>query len=300
MRSYLLPFLVVVWLMLTAGTISQLTIFQDNQVLTAAQLNNEFGQLISTINNLDNANIASGANIDPLKISAVIDGSGLERSGVTGALSAKVDGFSLEIASDQLRVKSDLAGNGLSGGGASALAVNVDGSTLEINSDSLRVKDGGITKQKLATTSASYSSYVTFSSTGDNVERDATGLSVSFTSTGRPVWIFFEKDFTGIGLGEFYVGRTATGGGATSVSCDVFIYRGASKIHGSRIYSTLTPSSGGVSGMAKSIPASSVNKIDFPSAGSHTYKVALRASGNSGTTSASCETQQIRMGVVEL
>ena len=42
-----------------------------------------------------------------------------------------------------------IAGNGLAGGGGSALSVNVDGSTLEINSDSLRIKDSGVTNAKL-------------------------------------------------------------------------------------------------------------------------------------------------------
>lgn len=42
-----------------------------------------------------------------------------------------------------------LAGDGLTGGGASALAVNPDGSTLEISADALRVKDLGITSGKL-------------------------------------------------------------------------------------------------------------------------------------------------------
>jgi hypothetical protein len=46
-----------------------------------------------------------------------------------------------------------VAGNGLAGGAGTALSVNVDGSTLEISSDSLRVKDGGITEAKLASNS---------------------------------------------------------------------------------------------------------------------------------------------------
>jgi len=46
-----------------------------------------------------------------------------------------------------------VAGSGLSGGGSGSTVtvdVNVDGSTIEINSDALRVKDGGITAAKLA------------------------------------------------------------------------------------------------------------------------------------------------------
>jgi len=42
-----------------------------------------------------------------------------------------------------------LAGNGLTGGGGFALAVQVDGVTLEIAADALRVKDAGITTDKI-------------------------------------------------------------------------------------------------------------------------------------------------------
>ena len=45
---------------------------------------------------------------------------------------------------------SAVAGSGLAGGGGSALSVNVDGSTIEIDTDTLRLKDGGISLAKLA------------------------------------------------------------------------------------------------------------------------------------------------------
>ena len=48
------------------------------------------------------------------------------------------------------KIASAVAGSGLSGGAGTALAVNVDGSTVEINTDVLRVKDAGITTAKIA------------------------------------------------------------------------------------------------------------------------------------------------------
>lgn len=53
-------------------------------------------------------------------------------------------------AVDENKLAASVAGNGLAGGAGTALSVNVDGSTLEINSDSLRVKDAGVTEAKLA------------------------------------------------------------------------------------------------------------------------------------------------------
>lgn len=47
------------------------------------------------------------------------------------------------------KIAAAVAGNGLVGGAGAALSVNVDGSTLEINADALRVKDGGIVEAKL-------------------------------------------------------------------------------------------------------------------------------------------------------
>lgn len=51
------------------------------------------------------------------------------------------------------------AGDGLTGGGTDGtvtLTVNVDGSTIEINADAIRVKDGGINSDKLAETTVKY------------------------------------------------------------------------------------------------------------------------------------------------
>lgn len=48
------------------------------------------------------------------------------------------------------KIAAAVAGDGLSGGGGSALAVNVDGSTLEISTDAVRVKDAGIATAKIA------------------------------------------------------------------------------------------------------------------------------------------------------
>lgn len=92
------------------------------------------------------------------QLDSAIAGNGL--SYAASALAVNVDGSTLEISSDALRVKdagitaaklaAAVAGNGLSGGAGTALAVNVDGTTLEINADALRVKDAGISSAKVA------------------------------------------------------------------------------------------------------------------------------------------------------
>lgn len=49
----------------------------------------------------------------------------------------------------EAKLTTSVAGSGLSGGNGTALSVNVDGSTVELNADALRVKDLGITTGKI-------------------------------------------------------------------------------------------------------------------------------------------------------
>lgn len=68
---------------------------------------------------------------------AVVSGSSISGLSITAAQIG--DG---EIDEDKLATS--VAGSGLAGGGGAALSVNVDGSTIEINTDTLRVKAAGI------------------------------------------------------------------------------------------------------------------------------------------------------------
>lgn len=86
---------------------------------------------------------------DELAASSILTaGDGLAYTGST--LYVVVDGSTIEINTDTLRIGAGAAGSGLSGGGGSALAVNVDNSTIEIVTDTLQVKDSGITSAKIA------------------------------------------------------------------------------------------------------------------------------------------------------
>ncbi len=66
--------------------------------------------------------------------------------GANAVTTAKI--LAANVTADSLAAA--IAGDGLAGGAGSALSVNVDGSTIEINADALRVKDAGITLAKLA------------------------------------------------------------------------------------------------------------------------------------------------------
>lgn len=108
---------------------------------------------------------------DPLDLTTLLANLGGNGLTITnGVLAVNVDGVTLEISADSLRIKdlgvstakianaavtetqlaTSVAGSGLAGGGGTALSVGVDDSTIEINSDALRVKDAGITEPKMA------------------------------------------------------------------------------------------------------------------------------------------------------
>lgn len=88
-----------------AAVCSRTLTFADGSVLTASQLNAEFNAITNCANSLNDDNLSSSAGILPSKISAIIAGDGLARDGTTGALSVGVDDTTIEINSDELRVK---------------------------------------------------------------------------------------------------------------------------------------------------------------------------------------------------
>lgn len=145
----------------------------------------------------------------------------------------------------------------------------VDNSTLEISSNTLQVKDLGITRPKLAALgqqlSSSCSTFVTTSAT----LVDVTNLTVTITTTGRPVCLAVVSDGTGTAS---EIGPAASGATA-SLTQDVVILRASTEISRHRI---------SFQGDANSIdwlsfiPSSSINHIDIVAAGTYTYKVQTR------------------------
>jgi hypothetical protein len=85
-------------------------------------------------------------------LAAAVDASTIEIN--ANALRVKDAGITAAkiaaAAVDESKLAASVAGAGLAGGAGTALSVNVDGSTLEIPVDTLRVKDSGITLAKMA------------------------------------------------------------------------------------------------------------------------------------------------------
>jgi hypothetical protein len=237
-----------------AAVCSRTITFADGSVLTAAQLNAEFNAITNCANSLNDSNIASSAAILPEKISATIAGTALTRDGSSGVLSVGVDDSTIETNSDAIRVK-DL--------GITAAKLAADSVTtakiLDSNVTTAKIADGSITQAKRAALNYQISSSSgTFTTTSPSFT-DVTNLSVTITTTGRPVY-----------LGVMSDGDSTSRGAILRGICSLRIMRGASDI----AYMQTWPTS--------SIPltTSMVSHLDVPSAGTYTYKIQVTNEGS--------------------
>lgn len=163
--------------------------------------------------------------------------------------------------------------------GAKLNSAIVDDSTIQIASNVLKVKDAGITRAKLAALGhqvGDCASYIVVSST----PADVTGLTVTITVTGRPVYIALmpiEAD-----------GGTISGSGAGYTLGALDIYRASTKI-----FSVSVP------------PPSELTNLNCifsfidvtATAGSYTYKV---QGAVFGTSSPAIFITKVRLLVFEL
>jgi hypothetical protein len=130
MKHAVLSFILAIFaLIVVAATATQVNDYENGNVLTAGELNSEFGNIYTTLNNLDFDNFAPGTLLPPTIIDSIIAGLGLTQNPTTGALDVNVDGTSLDITLDVVSVKDD-------GITAAKIAANAVG-TSEIANDAV-------------------------------------------------------------------------------------------------------------------------------------------------------------------
>lgn len=192
-------------------------------------------------------------------------------SSTAGVLSyTNTDNSTVEISSATLRVKD----SGITG--AKLNSNVVDNSTLQYSANQLSIKnsgvgtnqiaDGAVTPAKKAALGQQFSSGNTFSTTSGSFV-DVTSLSISITTTGRPVFVAIVDD--GVALGGS--GLFQTSGAAPPSSGDIAILRAG-------VIKCLVHVA---TGDDRSIPGNMIC-IDTPGAGTYTYKVQAR--NNDGVT----------------
>lgn len=163
----------------------------------------------------------------------------------------------------------------------------VDGSTLEVSSNTVQVKNSGITTAKIADGAVTpaklaalgqqiSSSSGSFSTTSTSYV-DVTNLSVSITTTGRPVFIGIIADTTAA-----YLGSSNTSGGTNGSSFK--IVRGSTDI----MISSLRSDNSSATSISR-VPPSSVWHIDTPSSGTYTYKVQCISNSGVSTSAINCK-----------
>lgn len=237
--------------------------YADNTVLSEADLDNIIDDVETFFN------------------TTKIDSTNIQTSGIATANIADE-----AITADKLDAA--IAGDGLAGAAGSALSVNVDDSTIEISSDTLQVKDAGITRAKLEAVGQQQSSSCDAYSTTSTIYTTVTNLSVSITTSGRPVLVQLIFDQNGSFPGELYASRAAN-----TLTWLWRLKRDSTVIEEAK-YTMANDTS--VAVPEWSWAPSSVRTIDFPSAGTYTYTMDVRAD-TSGTT---IKVQRVRLLVLEL
>ncbi len=233
-----------------AAQTSQVNTYINGNTLTADQLNSEFSNIYSTVNNLDDANLADGSNIDPLKISAVIDGDGIARQ-ADGSLDVNVDGVTVKTVADQI-VISDLPGTAIVTGGVT---------TTQILDNTIQKVDTAITTSAISATlgnvalsSGTGAALITY---GSGSSGDMPNNLVNLTTQGGPVRIMI---MPGTDATNSYIECED----ATTDFCELELTRAGSTVIKIPFFTE---------GGRYRLPPGAFNFIDLPTAGTYEYKI---------------------------
>lgn len=177
----------------------------------------------------------------------------------------------------------------LDSSGNYAAATDVDNSTLQISSNIISVKNLGINTAQLADGAVTpakrsalgqqlSSSSGTFSTTSTSAV-DVTNLTITITTTGRPVWIGLISDGTGV----VSLLNIQSVGSPIALQGNFLIIRASTEIARYAV-NTTTPD---VTLSAVSCPSSALNTIDIIGAGTYTYKIQAFSSFSNSSTGCS-------------
>lgn len=266
-------FLIGFVLLAYGAPVSRVTNFVDGQVLTASQLNGEFNNVIGGVNSINNAQIATNAQIAPSKIAATIKGDAIERDGTTGALSVKTDDTTVEISGDNVQIKDNGVTLAKMADNSVDTAELVDGAVT-----TAKIEDAAVTQAKRAALGQQISSSSgTGYSNATASFTDVTNLSVTITTTGRPVFIGM------IGDGSSSVQLTSGGGGI--ITGNLRMLEGANTLFTSQLNQNIGAS--GDPAATLRFPCSAFSTVFVGTAATYTFKIQGAGGVNFNTTTLS-------------
>lgn len=248
---------------LTLDAAGRITAFHDGR--TKLVISDSAGALVRTVDNVgtEDSDVAAAAI-------ALVDGDGLVRVPGTTQLNVNVDNSTINIVDDKIQLKD----NGTTGDKFNANVV--DDATIELASNKLQVKDDGIitvkildnnvTRPKIVAVGHQVSSSSGAFSTNSASFVDVTNLSVTITTTGRPVMLLLCSNSSTANIG------TAQTGAASETGADFAWVRDSTIVSTNVLFTT----AGSAPGANIDIPPGSINFLDRPAAGTFTYKLQAR------------------------
>lgn len=132
-----------------------------------------------------------------------------------------------------------------------------------------QVKMGSVGQQASASSGSVTAAYAT--------QADITNLTVTITTTGRPVMILCQHDGAGAGPAKFSI--EITSGSSTQMGYNIILQRGGSDLAQYQILMDANYTSGRIM-----VPSSCIQYLDTPAAGTYTYKIQALRSGVATTS----------------
>lgn len=173
----------------------------------------------------------------------------------------------------------------LDNAGNFAAVTNVDNSTLQLVTNTLAIKAKGVTQGLLAdrstgTTVGAGGVAVSVSSgafsTSSATYVDVTNLSVTITTTGRPVMVMLVSEGNSTPGSESSISWSKA---ANTAQAQLRTVRDVTEISNATLYNRAV----GATSVDHAIPVSSYSHLDQPTAGTYTYKIQALALAGTGT-----------------
>lgn len=199
--------------------------------------------------------------------------------GSTSFMTMDVSGnIGTSISTNQGITTSNIADASITNAKLALLSVDT-GNLIDSSVTTAKIADGNVTPVKRSALGQQISASSGNATTTNGTNSDIANLSVTITTTGRPVFIGFISDASGTGTSELDAQRTPGAGVSYTNYGVITLFRGATMVGFYRYGSQGVNAAGTSITFISVAPCSSIQVIDTPSAGTYTYKAQYRTNG---------------------